>query len=64
VPDAAVQALQAGADMVYISGSLGDQEAAYNAVLNAVRRGQIRESQVRQSLLRILLTKRAYGLLR
>src|SRR5205814_578628 len=36
VPDAAVQALQAGADMVYISGDLGDQEAAYNAVLNAV----------------------------
>ena len=64
VPDAAVQALQAGADMVYISGDLGDQEAAYNAVLNAVRNGQIRESHVRQSLLRILLTKRSYGLLR
>ena len=64
VPDAAVEALQAGADMVYISGDLGDQEAAYNAVLNAVRNGQIRESHVRQSLLRILLTKRSYGLLR
>ena len=50
--------------MVYISGDLGDQEAAYNAVLNAVRNGQIRESHVRQSLLRILLTKRSYGLLR
>jgi beta-N-acetylhexosaminidase len=64
VPDAAVQALQAGADMVYISGAVSDQEAAYNAVLNAVRNGQIPEARVRQALLRILLTKKMYGLLR
>jgi beta-N-acetylhexosaminidase len=64
VPDAAVQALQAGADMVYISGDVSDQEAAYNAVLNAVRNGQIPEARVRQALLRILLTKKTYGLLR
>lgn len=64
VPDAAVEALQAGADMVYISGDLSDQEAAYTAVLNAVHGGRISEARVRQSLLRILLTKRDYGLLR
>jgi beta-N-acetylhexosaminidase len=63
-PDAAVQAVQAGIDMVYLSGEAGDQEAAYNAVLNAVRSGKISEARVRQALLRILLTKRAYGLLR
>jgi beta-N-acetylhexosaminidase len=63
-PDAAVQALQAGADMVYISGSLGDQEAAYTAVLNAARSGKVSEARVRQALLRVLLTKQGYGLLR
>jgi beta-N-acetylhexosaminidase len=63
-PDAAVQALQAGADMIYISGEIGDQEAAYNAVLNAVRSGKVPEARVRKALMRILLTKRAYALLR
>jgi beta-N-acetylhexosaminidase len=63
-PDAAVQALAAGADMVYISGPFGDQESAYTAVLNAVRSGKLSEKRVREALLRVLLTKRAYGLLR
>jgi beta-N-acetylhexosaminidase len=62
-PDAAVEAIKAGADMVYISGNLSDQEAAYTAVLNAVRSGEIPEARVRQALLRTLLTKRGYGLL-
>jgi beta-N-acetylhexosaminidase len=64
IPDAAVQAIKAGADMVYISGALSDQEAAYTAVLNATRSGAIPESRVRQALLRVLITKRGYGLLR
>jgi beta-N-acetylhexosaminidase len=63
-PDASVQALAAGADMLYISGPLGDQEAAYTAVLNAVRSGKLSQARVREALLRVLLTKRAYGLLR
>lgn len=63
IPDAAVAAIKAGADMVYISGELSDQEAAYTAVLNAVRSGAIDEARVRQALLRVVLTKRAYGLL-
>jgi beta-N-acetylhexosaminidase len=63
VPDAAVDAIKAGADMVYISGELSDQEAAYTAVLNAVRSGAISEAQLRQSLLRVLVTKGGYGLL-
>jgi beta-N-acetylhexosaminidase len=64
VPDAAVDALKAGADMIYISGDLGDQEAAYNAVLAAVRSGRIAPARVRQALIRVLLAKQAYGLLR
>ncbi|MFL5855808.1 MAG: glycoside hydrolase family 3 N-terminal domain-containing protein [Solirubrobacteraceae bacterium] len=63
IPDAAVHAVKAGADMVYISGDLGDQEAAYSAVLNAVRAGQIPEARVRQSLLRVLVAKGGYNLL-
>jgi beta-N-acetylhexosaminidase len=63
IPDAAVQAIKAGADMVYISGELSDQEAAYTAVLNAVRSGEISETRVRQSLLRVLLAKSGYKLL-
>jgi beta-N-acetylhexosaminidase len=64
IPDAAVQALRAGADLVYISGEIGDQEAAYNAALNAVRSGRISQARVREALLRVLVAKRAYGLLR
>jgi beta-N-acetylhexosaminidase len=63
VPDAAVEAIKAGADMVYISGELSDQEAAYTAVLNAVRAGDIRESRIRESLLRGLIAKGGYRLL-
>ena len=62
VPDAAVDAIKAGADMVYISGEMSDEEAAYTAVLNATRSGQIPEQRVREALLRVLLTKRGYGL--
>jgi beta-N-acetylhexosaminidase len=63
VPDAAVDAIKAGADMVHISGELSDQEAAYTAVLNAVRSGAISEARLRQSLLRVLVAKGGYGLL-
>ena len=41
VPDAAVQSLRAGADMLWISGPVGDQQAAYAAVLRAARSGRI-----------------------
>jgi beta-N-acetylhexosaminidase len=63
IPDAAVEAVKAGADMVYISGDLSDQEAAYAAVLSAVRAGEISETQLRQSLLRVLVAKSGYRLL-
>ena len=63
VPDAAVDAVKAGADLVYISGPLGEQVTAYTAVLDAARRGEIRPERIRRSLLRLLLAKRAAGLL-
>ncbi len=56
--------MKAGADMLYISGPAGDQQAAYVAVLQAARRGEISRKRLNQALLRILTVKRRYGLIR
>ena len=64
VPQAAVRALRAGADMLWVSGSAGDQQAAYVAVLDAVRRKRISRKRLDQALLRVLTAKRAYRLIR
>lgn len=64
VAAAAVQAVKAGADMLFISGPPGDQQAAYVAVLRAARRGAIGPGRLDQALLRILIAKRKYGLIR
>jgi len=64
VPDAAVRAVQAGADMLYISGDAGDQQAAYVAVLRAARNHEISRGRLDEALLRILSVKRDYGLIR
>jgi beta-N-acetylhexosaminidase len=64
VPDAAVRALQAGADLLYISGTAGDQQAAYIAVLRAVQRGRLPRRRLNEAVGRILLAKQDYGLIR
>jgi beta-N-acetylhexosaminidase len=64
VPDAAVQAVRAGADLLFISGPPGDQRAAYVAVLRAVRRGRISRRRLDEAVLRILDAKRRYRLIR
>jgi beta-N-acetylhexosaminidase len=63
VPDAAVRALRAGADMLYISGSVGDQQAAYIAVLRAVQRGRVPRRRLDEAIGRILLAKQDYNLI-
>ena len=63
IPDAAVDALNAGVDMVWISGPRGDQDAAMNAVLNAVERGDISRERIDQALLRALTAKQVSGLI-
>lgn len=63
VPDAAVAAIEAGADQLVISGPLGEQEAAYRAVLNAVRRGDLPVRRVDVAVTRILSAKRDLGLI-
>jgi beta-N-acetylhexosaminidase len=64
VPDAAVRALRAGADMLYVSGNAGDQQAAYVAVLRAIQRGRIPRRRLDQAVGRILLAKQDYDLIR
>jgi beta-N-acetylhexosaminidase len=63
IPDAAVAALRAGADLVWISGSAGDQQAAYAAVLRAARSGRIPRRRLDEALLRALRVKEGYGLI-
>jgi beta-N-acetylhexosaminidase len=63
IPDAAVGAIRAGADLVYISGTQGKQEAAYLAVLNAVRKGDISRTRVNEALARALTAKQKLGLI-
>jgi beta-N-acetylhexosaminidase len=60
----AVQAVRAGADMLYLSRPPGAQEAAYRAVLAAVHKGRIPRARLDQAVGRILAVKRDYGLLR
>lgn len=64
VPDAAVNAVRAGADMLQVSGPAGDQQASYVAVLNAVRDGEITRKRLDEAVVRVLSVKRDYGLIR
>ena len=59
--DAAVKALQAGADLLLISGPAADQAAAMDAVIVAVRDGRIPEAQIDASAARVLALKLRYG---
>lgn len=52
--DAAIKAVNAGADMIMCSG---DFYAAYDAVLTAVQSGEISESRIDESLMRIYTAK-------
>lgn len=63
-PDAAVQALKAGADMVWISGPRGDQESAYVAILDAVRKGELSRRRLDEAVTRVLVAKRELRLIR
>jgi beta-N-acetylhexosaminidase len=64
VPDAALAALRAGADMLFISGPPGDQAAAYATLLQAARRSAPLRRRIQEALGRILIAKTRYGLIR
>lgn len=59
---AAVEAVKAGADMLIISSPPREQADAYDAVVEAVRAGEIPEEQLRASAERILKIKKEYAL--
>ena len=64
IPRAAVSAVNAGADMVYLTGTARDQRAAYADVLRAVRGGEIPRSRIDEALLRVLVAKERVGLIK
>jgi beta-N-acetylhexosaminidase len=64
VADAAVKAIAAGSDMIYISGPARGQEAAYRALLGAARSGAISRARLDEAVTRVLTMKREYGLVR
>lgn len=57
VGERAVRALLAGNDMLMLAGPPSNQRRAYQAVLEAVRSGRIPESQLNESVDRILASK-------
>jgi beta-N-acetylhexosaminidase len=59
---AAVQALQAGDDLLYITGPPSEHTAAYEAVLAAAQRSASVRTMVRDALLRDLTLKVRYGI--
>src|SRR5256714_1802926 len=64
VSDAAVKAIAAGSDMVYISGTKRGQDATFQALLEGVRSGAISRARLDEAVTRVLTMKREYGLVR
>jgi beta-N-acetylhexosaminidase len=59
--EVAVDALRAGADLLYLSGAPGEQERAAQAVLAAVRDGRLSRDRLQQALLRVLALKARFA---
>lgn len=62
IGNAAVLAVQAGADIVLVSGTLKKQQRVYNALRQAVRSGDISETRLDTTVRRILKTKSTWGI--
>ena len=60
--DAAVDALGAGIDMVWISGPRSEQAKAYRAILAAIKTGRLPRGRVDAAVTRIVTVKRELGL--
>lgn len=62
VPQAAVQAVQAGADMIWISGPPSLAQQAYEAIVAAVRARKIPQERIDEAAIRILAVKGELGI--
>ncbi len=61
--EAAVLALNAGADMILSAGSIHDAQTMYRAIVEAVRSGVLPEARLDEAVQRVLALKRSLGLL-
>lgn len=59
VAEAAIRAVEAGADLILVSHTLQDQVSAVEAVVEAVRTGRVDEGTINQALERIISWKAA-----
>ncbi|WP_446676498.1 beta-N-acetylhexosaminidase [Paenibacillus taichungensis] len=59
VAEAAIRAVEAGADLILVSHTLQDQVSAVEAVVDAVRTGRVDEATINQALERIISWKAA-----
>jgi beta-N-acetylhexosaminidase len=62
VPRAAVEAIRAGVDMVWLSGPPALQAKVYRTILAAIRKGTISRGRLDTALTRIITVKRELGL--
>jgi beta-N-acetylhexosaminidase len=58
---AAVEALKAGCDLLYVPGDAADQDAARAAVTEAIRRGDVSAARVRDALLHAAVLRREFA---
>ena len=63
-PEAALRAIAAGNDMVYVPGPGSLIEETYKALLNGAKRGGLKRGRIDEALTRILVAKSDLGLLR
>jgi beta-N-acetylhexosaminidase len=61
VAELAVQAIKAGVDLVWIPGDAADQDAAWRAVVRALRTGDIPRARVADALRRVSVLRATYG---
>lgn len=61
VSEMAIEALKAGCDLLWIPGDAADQDAAWRAVVRAVRSGEVPRTRVAAALRRVAALRQAYG---
>jgi beta-N-acetylhexosaminidase len=61
VGDAAIAALRAGCDLLYVPGDASAQDEVYRAIVRAIRRGTVPPGRAAAALRRVALLQRAHG---
>jgi beta-N-acetylhexosaminidase len=61
VADLAVEALKAGCDLLWVPGDAADQDAAWQAVVRALRTGEVPASRVADALRRVSVLRAGFG---